>query len=100
MADITAAMVKELRDSTGAGMMDAKKALVENNGDMEASVDWLARKACRKRPRNQDGRRLRASLRLPNPAPARWFLKLTPKPISSPGTRSSRPLFAKRLNLL
>ncbi|MFT5867584.1 MAG: elongation factor Ts, partial [Gammaproteobacteria bacterium] len=36
---ITAAMVKELRDSTGAGMMDAKKALTENAGDMEASVD-------------------------------------------------------------
>jgi elongation factor Ts len=41
---ITAAMVKELRDSTGAGMMDAKKALVETNGDMEAAVDWLRTK--------------------------------------------------------
>jgi len=48
MADITAAMVKELRDSTGAGMMDAKKALVENNGDMEASVDWLRQKGLSK----------------------------------------------------
>ena len=38
---ITAALVKELRDSTGAGMMDAKKALTETNGDMEAAVDWL-----------------------------------------------------------
>ena len=38
---ITASMVKELRDSTGAGMMDAKKALTENDGDMEAAVDWL-----------------------------------------------------------
>ena len=37
---ITAAMVKELRDSTGAGMMDAKKALTETDGDMEAAVDW------------------------------------------------------------
>jgi elongation factor Ts len=34
-------MVKELRDSTGAGMMDAKKALTETNGDMDAAVDWL-----------------------------------------------------------
>lgn len=41
---ITAAMVKELRESTGAGMMDAKKALTENNGDMEAAVDWLRTK--------------------------------------------------------
>ncbi len=38
---ITAQMVKELRDSTGAGMMDAKKALTETGGDMEAAVDWL-----------------------------------------------------------
>ena len=45
---ITAAMVKELRDSTGAGMMDAKKALTENNGDMEASVDWLRTKGLAK----------------------------------------------------
>lgn len=41
---ITAAMVKELRESTGAGMMDAKKALTENNGDMESAVDWLRTK--------------------------------------------------------
>jgi len=41
-------MVKELRDSTGAGMMDAKKALTENNGDMEASVDWLRTKGLAK----------------------------------------------------
>ena len=38
---VTAAMVKELRESTGAGMMDAKKALTETNGDMEAAVAWL-----------------------------------------------------------
>ena len=41
---VTAQMVKELRDSTGAGMMDAKKALVENNGDIEAAGDWLREK--------------------------------------------------------
>ena len=41
---ITAQMVKELRESTGAGMMDAKKALTETNGDMEAAVDWLRTK--------------------------------------------------------
>ncbi len=45
---ITAAMVKELRDSTGAGMMDAKKALTESNGDMEAAVDWLRTKGLAK----------------------------------------------------
>jgi elongation factor Ts len=41
---VTAALVKELRDLSGAGMMDAKKALTENNGDIEASMDWLRTK--------------------------------------------------------
>ncbi|MCB2136592.1 MAG: elongation factor Ts [Rhodobacteraceae bacterium] len=45
---ITAQMVKELRDSTGAGMMDAKKALTETNGDMDAAVDWLRTKGLAK----------------------------------------------------
>ncbi|GGE42716.1 translation elongation factor Ts [Actibacterium pelagium] len=45
---ITAKLVKELRDSTGAGMMDAKKALTETNGDMEAAVDWLRTKGLAK----------------------------------------------------
>ncbi|KEO51775.1 translation elongation factor Ts [Thioclava pacifica] len=45
---ITAAMVKELRESTGAGMMDAKKALTETDGDMEAAVDWLRTKGLAK----------------------------------------------------
>ncbi|MBC7132635.1 MAG: elongation factor Ts [Roseovarius sp.] len=45
---ITAAMVKELRDSTGAGMMDAKKALTETGGDMEAAIDWLRTKGLAK----------------------------------------------------
>ena len=44
MADITAAMVKELRETTGAGMLDCKKALVEANGSMEQAVDWLRKK--------------------------------------------------------
>jgi elongation factor Ts len=44
MAEITAALVKELREKTGAGMMDCKKALTETAGDMEQSVDWLRKK--------------------------------------------------------
>ena len=44
MTTITAAMVKELREKTGAGMMDCKTALKENDGDVEASVDWLRTK--------------------------------------------------------
>lgn len=48
MAEITASMVKDLREQTGAGMMDAKAALVENNGDIEASIDWLRKKGLSK----------------------------------------------------
>jgi elongation factor Ts len=44
MSAITAAMVKELRERTGAGMMDCKKALAETNGDVEAAADWLRKK--------------------------------------------------------
>jgi len=45
---VTAAMVKDLREKTGAGMMDCKKALAENNGDMEAAIDWLRAKGISK----------------------------------------------------
>ena len=44
MAEISAALVKELREKTGAGMMDCKKALTENAGDLEQAVDWLRKK--------------------------------------------------------
>ncbi len=48
MANITAGMVKELRDMTGAGMMDCKNALAETGGDMEAAIDWLRTKGLAK----------------------------------------------------
>jgi elongation factor Ts len=51
---ITAQMVKELRESTGAGMMDAKKALTEVGGDMEAAVDWLRTKGLAKAAKKAD----------------------------------------------
>jgi len=44
MAQVTAALVKQLRESTGAGMMDCKKALTETEGDLESAVDWLRKK--------------------------------------------------------
>ncbi|MEX0502628.1 translation elongation factor Ts [Alphaproteobacteria bacterium LSUCC0719] len=44
MMSVTAALVKELREKSGAGMMDCKKALAETNGDMEAAIDWLRTK--------------------------------------------------------
>jgi elongation factor Ts len=51
---ITAAQVKELREMTGAGMMDAKKALTETDGDMEAAVDWLRTKGLAKAAKKAD----------------------------------------------
>ena len=44
MAEITAALVKSLRETSGAGMLDCKKALVETNGNMEEAIDWLRKK--------------------------------------------------------
>lgn len=44
MAQITAALIKELRETSGAGMLDCKKALAENDGDLQAAVDWLRKK--------------------------------------------------------
>ena len=44
MTEITAAKVKELRETTGAGMLDCKKALTETAGDMEKAIDWLRKK--------------------------------------------------------
>ena len=54
MAEITAALVKELREKTGVGMMDCKKALAENNGEREASIDWLRAKGLSKAAKKAD----------------------------------------------
>jgi len=62
MAEITAALVKELRERSGVGMMDCKKALVENNGDIEAAIDWLRAKGLSKAAKKAD--RVAASARI------------------------------------
>ena len=54
MANISAAMVKELREKTGAGMMDCKAALTETGGDIEAGVDWLRKKGLSKAAKKGD----------------------------------------------
>jgi elongation factor Ts len=54
MAEITAALVKELREMTGAGMMDCKAALKEVDGDIEAGVDWLRKKGLSKAAKKSD----------------------------------------------
>jgi elongation factor Ts len=54
MADITASMVKDLRETTGAGMMDCKKALQETGGDAQAAIDWLRTKGLAKAAKKAD----------------------------------------------
>jgi elongation factor Ts len=54
MAEITAALVKELRERSGAGMMDCKNALVEVKGDIEAGIDWLRKKGLSKAAKKSD----------------------------------------------
>jgi elongation factor Ts len=54
MAEITAAMVKELREKSGAGMMDCKNALNETGGDIEAAIDWLRKKGLSKAAKKSD----------------------------------------------
>ncbi|MGE5266085.1 MAG: translation elongation factor Ts [Deltaproteobacteria bacterium] len=54
MSTITAAMVKDLREKTGAGMMDCKTALTETNGDMEAAIEWLRKKGLSKAAKKSD----------------------------------------------
>lgn len=54
MANITAALVKELREKSGAGMLDCKNALTENNGDIEAAIDWLRKKGLSRAAKKSD----------------------------------------------
>ena len=54
MANVTASMVKELRDKTGAGMMDCKTALTETGGDIEQAIDWLRKKGLSKAAKKAD----------------------------------------------
>ena len=54
MAEITAALVKELRERSGVGMMDCKKALQENDGNIEAAIDWLRAKGLSKAAKKAD----------------------------------------------
>ena len=94
MAEITATLVKELRDKTGAGMMDCKRALSETAGDVEGAVDWLRKKglaaAAKKAGRVAAEGLVGVSVR----GTAAPLSRSMPRPISSPATTPSRPLSA------
>ena len=92
MAEVTAALVKELREKTGAGMMDCKRALGDSGGDIEAAVDWLRKKGLSAAAKKA-GRIAAEGLIgvAPGVRPGRSS-KSTPRPTSSPATRISKAL--------
>ena len=94
---ITAALVKELREMTGAGMMDCKKALTETGGDMEAAIDWLRTKGLAKAAKKA-GRIAAEGLvgvAIARRPAARPSSRSTPRPTSSRATSSSRTIVRK-----
>ena len=62
MGNITAKLVKDLRDKTGAGMMDCKKALNETEGNLDKALEWLRKKGIASAEKNQEGLRLKVLL--------------------------------------
>ena len=91
MAEITAATVKDLREKSGAGMMDCKKALNETNGDMDAAIDWLRTKglaaAAKKSSRTAAEGLVGVAVDGHQAAPRSRSIR---RPTSSPRTTSSR----------
>lgn len=90
MAAITAALVKELREKTGVGMMDCKKALNETDGDFDAAVDWLRKKGLSKAAKKADRVAAEGLVAVATRVAAAPSWRSTRKPTSWPGTRSSR----------
>ena len=90
MANITAQMVKELRESTGAGMMDCKAALTETNGEMTAAQDWLRKKGLSKAAKKAGRVAAEGLIGVQVRAPRAWWSRSIRKPTSSPATICSR----------
>ena len=83
MANISAQMVKELRESTGAGMMDCKAALTENDGNMEAAVDWLRTKGLSKAAKKAGRVAAEGLIGVVVQGGKAWWSRSIRKPISS-----------------
>ncbi len=90
MATISAQMVKELRDQTGAGMMDCKAALAETGGDMQAAVDWLRKKGLSKAAKKSGRVAAEGLIGIALAGPRPWWSKSIPRPTSSLATNFSR----------
>ncbi len=92
MATITAGMVKDLREKTGAGMMDCKTALTETGGEMEAAIDWLRAKGLSKAAKKADRVAAQGLIGVASAAKSGLSSRSIRKPISWPETRSfSKP---------
>ena len=87
---ISATMVKDLREKTGAGMMDCKAALTETKGDIEAAVDWLRAKGLSKAAKKAGRVAAEGLIAVASSASGRSWSRSTRRPISSPAIPSSR----------
>ena len=88
--NISASMVKELRDQTGAGMMDCKAALSESGGNLEAAVDWLRKKGLSKAAKKAGRVAAEGLIGVARQAPKASWSRSIPRPISSRATICSR----------
>jgi hypothetical protein len=89
--EITASLVKELRERTGAGMMECKKALTENNGDIDAAAEWLRKSGLAKADKKASRVAAEGRIAWPRTAARPCWSRSTPKPTSSPRTPTSSP---------
>ena len=91
MAEVTAALVKELREKTGAGMMDCKAALGDSGGDIEAAVDWLRKKGLSAAAKKAGRVAAEGLIGVGHARTGRRpSSRSIPRPISSPATRPFR----------
>jgi len=90
MAAITAAMVKDLRATTGAGMMDCKAALEANDGNLDAAVDWLRKKGLSKAAKKSGRVAAEGLIGLKVEGVKGVVVEVIPRPISSPATKPSK----------
>jgi len=90
MAEVTAALVKELRDKTGAGMMDCKRALGDTGGDLEAAVDWLRKKGLAAAAKKAGRVAAEGLIGVAAQGTAGAVVEVIPKPTLSPATTYSR----------
>ena len=90
MANVTAALVKELREKTGAGMMDCKMALAESDANIEAAIDWLRKKGLSKAAKKSGRVAAEGLIALAVGAARGVAIEVNSETDSLPATRSSR----------